>query len=548
MKAYLATAVLSFSLFCSGVFAQDRTDSLLIVLSHHSQKDSVRANVLNQLAYEFYLSDPAHALQLANQAKTLSDSIGYPKGVAQAFRQMGLVSWTQSNLATALTYFYNGLKLAESVSDKQSIADITGNLGLVYSAMGDYKQAKDFHTRSLLLQRKLKNRVRESVALNNLGDVCRFQKEYEKAIQYYKNALDLRTKVNFKSGEATNIRNIGNVYEEMGHYDSALIYYQNSFIVSTEINDKRGICQCRNAMASVYLKKADYSKSKQNALASLEISTKENYRSFIRDSYEILYKVNEIQHDEHHALQYFKLFTMYRDSVQNLKVASEIAYQQLEYETHKKQNEIDLLTKDAMLNQIAIDKKNSLLILVSLLLAFGVLFFLILFKNYSHQKLVNNLLKERNIQIDLQRKEIIEQRDELIALNEEIKAQQEELMASHDALADKNAEIAKIHNQVLEMNQNLERLVVERTASLEKQKAQLIEYAFINAHKLRAPLASILGLVNLLRLNIPDIEGKQIINYLKDSSEKLDRVVKSINETLQKGLNIYQDDEKTNTE
>jgi hypothetical protein len=65
---------------------------------------------------------------------------------------------------------------------------------------------------------------------------------------------------------------------------------------------------------------------------------------------------------------------------------------------------------------------------------------------------------------------------------------------------------------------------------------------------LRAPLASILGLVNLLRLNIPDIEGKQIINYLKDSSEKLDRVVKSINETLQKGLNIYQDDEKTNTE
>jgi tetratricopeptide (TPR) repeat protein len=457
---------------------------------------------------------------------------------------MGLVSWTQSNLATALTYFYKGLKLSESVNDKQGIADITGNLGLVYSAMGDYRQAKDFHTRSLLLQRKLKNRVRESVALNNLGDVSRFQKEYETAIQYYKNALDLRTKANFKIGQATNIRNIGNVYEEMGYFDSALVYYQNSFRVSAEIHDKRGICQCRNAMASVYLKKKNYSQSKLNALASLEISIKENYRSFIRDSYEILYKVNENQHDDTQALEYFKLFTMYRDSVQNLKVASEIAYQQLEYETQKKQNEIDLLTKDAMLNEVAIEKKNSLLILISLLLAFGVMFFLILFRGYSHQRLVNNLLKERNTQIDLQKKEIIEQRDELIALNEEIKAQQEELMASHDVLAEKNAEIAEIHKQVLEMNQNLEKLVAERTASLEKQKAQLIEYAFINAHKLRAPLASILGLVNLLKLGMPDIDEKQIVNYLKDSSEKLDRVVKSINETLQKGLDIYRDDEK----
>jgi signal transduction histidine kinase len=235
----------------------------------------------------------------------------------------------------------------------------------------------------------------------------------------------------------------------------------------------------------------------------------------MRDAYQLLSKITEAQGDPSQSLTYFKIYSLYKDSVQNLKVASEISYQQLEYETQKKQTEIDLLTKDAMLNEVIIEKKNSLLILISLVLAFGSLLFLVLYKNYTHQKIVNGLLKEKNLKIELQRKEIAEQRDDLVTLNEEIKAQQEEVLASRDSLAEKNIEIAEIHNRVLEMNQNLEKTVAKRTASLEKQNAQLIEYAFINAHKLRAPLASILGLVNLLIMNKHKDNQDEMLSYLK---------------------------------
>jgi tetratricopeptide (TPR) repeat protein len=547
MKAYFLAIAIVLYFACQLSFAQDKADSLLQVLKKHQQKDTIHAILLNQLAYEYYLSDPAKASQYANRSRTLSDSLDYPKGVAQAFRQMGLVSWTQSNLPIALNYFFKGLKIAEAINDRQDIADIIGNIGLVYSAMGDYEQAKKFHTRSLSLQRELKNSIRESVALNNLGDVCRFKKEYQKAIAYYEEALALRKKANFTLGQATNIRNIGNIYEEMGDYPKAMRYYDESLKISTLINDLRGVCQCKNSIASTCLKQSKYDEAKKTAFESLEISTHENFRSFVRDSYELLSKITEIQGNAGQSLKYYKLYAMYKDSVQNLKVASEISYQQLEYETQKKQTEIDLLTKDALLNEASIEKKNSLLILISLLFAFGILFFLLLFKNYSHQKLINNLLKERNLKIELQRKEIMEQRDELVALNEEIKAQQEEVMASRDALSEKNTEIAEMNNHVLEMNQNLEKIIAERTISLKKQNAQLIEYAFINAHKLRAPLASILGLVNLLRLHNPNVNETVIVNYLKESSEKLDSVVRSINETLQKGLDVYRDDETIKT-
>jgi tetratricopeptide (TPR) repeat protein len=544
MKARYLLVILFMSLFFIQAYNQDKADSLLKILNKHQGKDSVRVNLLNQLAYEYYLSDPAKAIQYANTARTIADSVGYRKGVVQAYRQMGLVSWTQSNLSTALNYFFKSLKLAESINDKQGIADVIGNIGLVYSAMGNYQQAKNYHTRSLELQKELKNRIRESVALNNLGDVCRYQKDFDNALRYYNEALKLRTKANFSLGEATNIRNIGNVYEKMGNYAMALKYYFKSLQISTTISDLRGVCQCKNDIASAYLNEGKYKEAKSYAHESLQESSKENFRSFMRDSYELLYKITEAQGDITQALKFFKMYATYKDSVQNLKVASEISYQQLEYETQKKQTEIDLLTKDSLLNQVIIEKKNSLLILISLMLAFGILFFLILFKNYSHQKLINGLLKEKNLKIELQRKEIAEQRDELVALNEEIKAQQEEVMASRDSLSEKNIEIAKMHTRVLDLNQNLEKTVAERTASLEKQNAQLIEYAFINAHKLRAPLASILGLVNLLLMNKHQDNQKEMLDYLKESSERLDTVIKSIGQTLQKGLDIYDDDKK----
>src|SRR5436190_20148494 len=78
---------------------QSTTDSLTKYLQSHKIKDSVYIDGLNQLAYEYYLGDPKKSLELAYQARSLSKEIGYLKGEAQAYRQMGLVSWTQANFS-----------------------------------------------------------------------------------------------------------------------------------------------------------------------------------------------------------------------------------------------------------------------------------------------------------------------------------------------------------------------------------------------------------------------------------------------------------------
>lgn len=89
-------------------------------------------------------------------------------------------------------------------------------------------------------------------------------------------------------------------------------------------------------------------------------------------------------------------------------------------------------------------------------------------------------------------------------------------------------------NETIEkLNRELESKVEIRTKLLKEQNAKLKEYAFVNAHVLRAPVSRILGLVNLLIIRGTIKDDVEIIHHLEESSRELDNVVRNLSITLQ---------------
>jgi signal transduction histidine kinase len=103
--------------------------------------------------------------------------------------------------------------------------------------------------------------------------------------------------------------------------------------------------------------------------------------------------------------------------------------------------------------------------------------------------------------------------------NEELRASEEELVASAEELK--------------QINENLNNLVEYRTQTILNQNNKLVHHAFINAHKVRSPLARILGLVNLIGHEVKlDENGKDLVTRLDHSAHELDEILKEVRTNL----------------
>ena len=91
------------------------------------------------------------------------------------------------------------------------------------------------------------------------------------------------------------------------------------------------------------------------------------------------------------------------------------------------------------------------------------------------------------------------------------------------------------NERVKTINDRLEELVEKRTIELENKNKALEEYAFINAHNLRGPVASILGLAALLERQSLDAETTEILRHLKSSTRLLDETVREIQCKIDEG-------------
>ncbi|GHM99018.1 hypothetical protein WSM22_05080 [Cytophagales bacterium WSM2-2] len=512
-------------------------DSLLIFLKNHPEHDTTHVQILNRMAYLNYYSDPLATFKYGWEAKRISDSIHFSKGQAEANRQIGLSYWEQGNIPNALNYYLIGLRIAEAGGFKQIEADITGNIGTAYNNMGNPKEAMNFLNRALAMQQQLNNKLRESAVLNNIGDSYVRLHEYDKAFNAYLTGYRYSVRNDFKLGATTNLRNLGNVLELKGKYDSALINYYKSIMLSSEIHDFRGFVLSHKSIASVYLKTRKIAQAKEHVEIALQVALKAKQRANIRDLYELMYQISEASNDDKRSFDYFKLFTAYKDSVQDLKVVSAVASQRLQFETDKKQSEIELLKKDRKIQSERISNKNYQLVFGVTLSMLVILFLGLSLRGYRNVKVKNSELNEKNNEVYEQHLALSTHRDEMLSLNEELQSQREEMMAQRDAMAEKNQEIESINQKITKVNENLEHLVALRTNTLEAQNRKLADYAFLNAHKLRAPLARIMGLANLLKMKNDPKEKVVIMTHLVNSTEELDMVVNELTGSLQRELN-----------
>jgi tetratricopeptide (TPR) repeat protein len=480
------------------IFAQKSKIDSLINLLPTSKEDSTLVKLYTDIAWAYRLSTPDSSLIYGEKAILLARKIKYKIGEAKALSNMGVALRIKGNYEKALSMYMAALSIGDSLNDDKGISHLYNNIGVIYRTQGLMDKAGEYFRKSLEIKQKIGDEAGIGTAYNNIGEILEEGKNYKEALEHFHKALAIRGKLNDKRGVGVSLNSIGDLYLRIGEIDKALEYFEKSLILKKELNDKEGICVTYHSMSECFRQKNDLKTAMIYASKSLEIAQEMGARLRIMRAYQIMEKIAADSKDFEKAYQYLWLFKSYQDSLYDEKQSMQIVEMQTKFQTNQKEQEL-LLQKSE--NQY----QKKLLIGVSIGLFSMLILTFLLFYNFRAKKKAKELLEALYFELNEQKEEITVQAEELREANDEI----------------------------LSMNDNLEKTVKERTQQIERQNVQIIGYAFANAHRVRGPLARILGLVNLMKKGIEPSEIPQYVEMLDTSAQEMNEVVKEINEILE---------------
>ncbi|SFF32758.1 Tetratricopeptide repeat-containing protein [Thermoflexibacter ruber] len=474
--------------------------------------DTIKGQVLVNLARELYAFDPPRATQYAKQGIEWSRKIKYAWGEAMSINYLGLMAYFRGDNVEATDLHLSALKIAE----KEQLQDVIGftfiRLGTINKDEGNYDKAKEYYTQAIAHLRAINHALYLSYALNQMGLFLNIQGKYEEALAHFQEALAISKGIKDERHIAVCLYYIAEVYLKKGDDDTALSYYKESFQFNKKINNLLLYASTMNNIAKIYLNKNQIEEAIIHSRVALKKAQQVNLKHEIEGAYHNLYLAYLKKNLTDSTLKYQTLWIAVKDSIFNEQKNRQIIQLQNTYAQEKQRIEIEKQKVELATRNIIIYALGSIFILLSLM-AF------ILYRNNLIKHRNNLRLQKQKEEILQQKRHIEEQNANLQLLNEEITQQKEEIESLNNHLED------LIEHRTLELKKAVD--------ELSKQNQDLQQFSYIVSHNLRSPVARILGLVNILDYKqIKDEYNQQVLSHLSDVSNSLDTIIKDLTQVI----------------
>ena len=439
-------------------------DSLETQLKNHNAKklelkikspslyDSTAANILNKLSQAYWGNNPDKSMDYAQQCLTLSEQIAFKKGIGGAYNSMGVINlqkgdyipalefhrkalkirieigdknsiaasyantgniyFSQGNYPEALKNFFASLKINEEVGDKRGLSISYGNIGATYGEQGNYPEALKNFLASLKIGKEFGDKYIIAGSYGNIGSTYSNQGNYPEALKNHFAALKIQLEIGDKYGVATTYNSIGNVYNDLNNYPEALKHHFAALKIKEEIGAKSGIAQSFNNIGNTYTKEKKYKEASQYLYKGLTLAKEIGTLETIKSSYSNLANLDSAQAASPltplqkrgefamQALEHYKLYIIYRDSLLNNENSKKTVQMQMNYDFDKKQVADSLkFVQEKVVSEIKLQKQKAITYGGFIGIAITILLLFFVYRNYKKQHIANQKLKEAQEQL-----------------------------------------------------------------------------------------------------------------------------------------------------
>jgi adenylate cyclase len=203
--------------------------------------DTARFHGIVKQTEAIYLQDPAAAIALMEEARAISEKVGYDRGLSVAYGWLAYLYEQRGDLKQALELHQSCLALSEALGDRKQMSTSLNNIAAMHTDMGRYAEAFDYHERSLRLKEELGDRNGVAVTRNNLGLLHFKQGKLKEAMARYEQALILFRETGDVEGEASAQVNMAGVRQKESRWDEAIPLLQQALAIYRNNKDSYGM-------------------------------------------------------------------------------------------------------------------------------------------------------------------------------------------------------------------------------------------------------------------------------------------------------------------
>ncbi|MEN2280913.1 tetratricopeptide repeat protein [Algoriphagus sp. SE2] len=345
------------------------------------ESDTLYLNKGNELGFMLAESNPDSAIHFLDKQIQLCREANYKKGESEALKIYGNALQNKGEFVASIEYYTNSLSIAKASSNENLVPGILNNIGLVYYNLGNYtealnnffdaikgaetagnlnvkaaalnnialiyfeqekfEEAKSKYQEMLGIYKDLGNQGRQILAYNNIGDVELRQNRPVEALKNlkigYASALDLQSP---EFIEMT-ARTMADIYAAMDSTEKAEDLYRRSIAIAEEKGYGVPYSHSLLGLAELYYKKGNLEEASVIANQGLEQAEKMGQTTQLRNANELLAKIYEEEGNYQEALNKYKSFKLFNDSINTAQGQRLAANLESEYEFSKKTLEFE---------------------------------------------------------------------------------------------------------------------------------------------------------------------------------------------------------------
>ncbi len=245
------------------------------------------------------------------------------------------------------------IRITFIISDARGVISSPLNMGVLYKDAGEIETALTYFRLAAQNAKTNKHPVWYSKIM---GDICVLLNLSDSAIYYYRKSHNF---VKFVTQDST-IRerdfsnksvNIGEVYLKQNKCDIAIKQFKGPLQFFEKGNDRIQVMRVLHNLARCYQTKQKVTMSFLYAKRLLEMAQATGARPFIRDAFELYWKIYDQQGKMDSAYVYNLKYTAIKDSIMKDEYKRNIALSEMRSQDEQQKTKINLLQKDQQIIQ-----------------------------------------------------------------------------------------------------------------------------------------------------------------------------------------------------